>query len=265
MDTHDEYTKRHRAKAFTLIELLVVISIIALLLSIMLPSLAKARELAKRVVCANNVKQLVLGVPLYASDNKDKMPYHCNVDSTRSDISYEPYKTYTLHHAQIPADDLIQGLGRLYVRYLGDNLNIYFCPGMRNTVCAFPKMSKNEPYNPDPLFQLLNNQWIGDEPFRMPNRGCYMYRAGDFDDPTVHPRFRELTLKLGKVEGRRGLITDIWSMAGLPLPVIAHPEGINVGFIDGHSNWNQVEDFSICQPDFRAVLTFWDVIDRTMK
>ena len=60
-----------KIKAFTLIELLVVISIIAMLMSILVPSLGKARERAKKVICTNNVRQIGLANALYAqySDN----------------------------------------------------------------------------------------------------------------------------------------------------------------------------------------------------
>lgn len=61
-------------KAFTLIELLVVISIIALLLAILVPSLSRAKELAQRVVCKNNIKQQCLGVTLYANENDSWVP-----------------------------------------------------------------------------------------------------------------------------------------------------------------------------------------------
>lgn len=60
--------------AFTIIELLVVIAIIALLASLLLPALARAKESGRAVVCASNVRQLAIGVATYAQDNRSLLP-----------------------------------------------------------------------------------------------------------------------------------------------------------------------------------------------
>jgi prepilin-type N-terminal cleavage/methylation domain-containing protein len=64
-----------KRKGFTLIELLVVIAIIALLISLLLPALNRAREQSRQVKCLSQVRQMGVAIRMYANDNSDFIPH----------------------------------------------------------------------------------------------------------------------------------------------------------------------------------------------
>ena len=72
-------------RGFTLIELLVVIAIIAILAAILFPVFARAREKARQSSCLSNVKQLTLGILMYADDYDEKFPVQ---DYTVAAVTY---------------------------------------------------------------------------------------------------------------------------------------------------------------------------------
>jgi prepilin-type N-terminal cleavage/methylation domain-containing protein/prepilin-type processing-associated H-X9-DG protein len=68
-------------RGFTLIELLVVLAIVAVLAGLILPTLSRAREMGRRTVCLNNLKQIFLAFDMYATDNEDYYPVAAAVPS----------------------------------------------------------------------------------------------------------------------------------------------------------------------------------------
>ncbi len=72
-------TRSARSIAFTLIELLVVIAIIAILAGLLLPSLSSGKSKAHSVDCLNRLKQVGIGLRLWANDNSDKFPWAMSI------------------------------------------------------------------------------------------------------------------------------------------------------------------------------------------
>ncbi|MFH1615122.1 MAG: prepilin-type N-terminal cleavage/methylation domain-containing protein [Planctomycetota bacterium] len=123
-----EVVRKKNEHAFTLVELLVVIAIIAVLLSILVPSLNRAREHARRVVCASNMRQLALGAVLYAEDYESRLPY----------IDY--YAAWTLpviYWYNYSLNDGLNGFGLLIQLNYIKTPQAYYCPSQRNNWWAF--------------------------------------------------------------------------------------------------------------------------------
>ena len=103
----DLKSKIHRKRGFTLVELLVVIGIIAILVGILLPTLSRARESAKRTQCLSNLRSLAQGIHLYANVSRDWLP-NSNLpgttaqnDTTGANFVLTSFATETVRNAKI--------------------------------------------------------------------------------------------------------------------------------------------------------------------
>ena len=124
------YQRGSKQGGFTLVELLVVISIIALLVSILMPSLNKAKEAAKTVMCAANLSQGMMGIRMYSFEYNGRLP------GMFPDKWYELINTYTGSNV---GDDL-QGYGDDWLR----------CPSAKKEVLRtyganYPTILRYEP------------------------------------------------------------------------------------------------------------------------
>ncbi len=124
-----------KKKAFTLIELLVVISIIALLMSILVPALSKVKQLARLTVCKSNLKNLGTSTFAYASSNREKLPigyWRSGPEGTTSTWQSYVMKELDEYMSRPNSKNFgteIFGFGYLWRDNLLDEPKIFVCPG----------------------------------------------------------------------------------------------------------------------------------------
>ena len=202
-----------RRNGFTLIELLVVISIIALLVSILLPALNQAREQARRTICATNQRQLLTGMHMYAQENEGVLP-----------VVIDPIPHLEFSHIVRfwgiqgwEALDVLGGMcsyGLLVHTEVMEDFEAFFCP----TALVQEKQWKGEKAGPGP-----------------PSYCTYYWRFF-----TTQPLVRGEWPKLDKLHPRKAISSDVFAMHGYDEDIrrfFWHADGMNVGRADTSVKW----------------------------
>lgn len=124
-------TRTTHRPGFTIIDVLVTMAVIAILISLLSPSLSSVRESARQVVCRSNVLQIGIGISIFARDNRD----HMIPPSINSPIAggADPWQTMSLRlMTPTPGEpEGWDGLGRLYQEDILPTPKLFYCPSHR--------------------------------------------------------------------------------------------------------------------------------------
>jgi len=130
---------RRTLVAFTLIELLVVIAILAILASMLLPALSRAKDKAAQTRCLSNLKQLSYGMLMYINDNQDYFPGCASATTFGYEVEDWIYWRNLPAYPNVTQSPIVAGLGSA-------NSNLFRCPMDRDDSERIKTATANGPY-----------------------------------------------------------------------------------------------------------------------
>jgi len=221
--------------AFTLLELLVVIAIIAVLSSLLLPTLAKAKMRGHQVFCLNNLKQLNLAWLLYADDNNDRLAYNLGATEIKQVLARNQQYNWanSVLNWELDPDNTntILNTHAALGPYLAHSARVFRCPS-------------------DNVLSTLQRQagWTGRS--RSISMNAMVGDAGEFTRSGVNvnnPHYHQF-LRLGEFTSAPDIFVFIEE----------HPDSINDGYFLNRAYTNEWTDLPASYHNGSANLSFAD-------
>ena len=214
-----------RAGAFTLIELLVVIAIIAILASLLLPAMAKAKESGRRTLCKNNQRQITLSMLMYAGDHEGKFPSGLRNSAT-------PFEHFSFLHTEV---------FNYMERVVSITTNTVQCPNKRDWLRLEPAVGFRLGYyflwghRTELDTRDRNGLYRGPAPWDSPKKD-----TDPPDWPMISDVIEKGTVTPNVTSAPHGPTGPVRSAEGqLPEPHAIRSQGGNVGLADGSVNWRK--------------------------
>ncbi len=216
-------------RGFTLIELLVVISIIALLLSILMPSLSKVKEQARKTICMSNMRQVGIATIAYMGDNNDKLWHNASYGTAGGAGSgaMNGWLNHILYYPIANPDNVTwSNHGLLYgYNYISDPM-VYYCPSNKQL-----PIQKGLPYY---VKVAYDDYWTGgslkEETQRLSSIVYSNYISRSF---TMWGKsYRMSQFSADKISPDEAILADMWVCAG---PAVHEKKHIAVMYADTHT------------------------------